>query len=155
MAATEADNMENQSGKQTSITKEEYEVLAAFRRELRLFLHFSENAAKNVGLTPQQYQALLAIKGFPGREQVTVGELAEQLQIRHHSAVGLVDRLVLQQLVLREAAMEDRRRVYVKLAPHGMEILEQLATIHKQELKHIGVTVSSLLKSIIGGETTP
>ena len=69
------------------ITKAEYETLAAFRYALRKFLHFSETAAQTAAVTPQQHQTLLAIKGFPGREQVTVGELAERLQLRHHSVV--------------------------------------------------------------------
>ena len=76
------------------ITKSQYENLAAFRFALRKFLRFSEDAAGAAGLTPQQHQALLAIKGFPGRDHVTVGELAERLQIKPHSAVGLIDRLV-------------------------------------------------------------
>ncbi len=71
------------------VTKAEYEALAAFRYNLRQFLSFSESAAASAGLTPRQYQAFLAIKGFPGRDSVTIGELAEQLQIAHHSAVGL------------------------------------------------------------------
>jgi DNA-binding MarR family transcriptional regulator len=75
------------------VTKAEYETLAAFRYNLRHFLRFSESAAESTGLTSRQYQALLAIKGFPARDCITVGELAEQLQIAHHSAVGLVDRL--------------------------------------------------------------
>ena len=102
-----------------SVSQAEYETLAAFRYALRQFLHFSDTAAEAVGLTPQQHQALLAIKGFPGRDRVTIGELAERLQIRHHSAVGLVDRLVTQKLVAREAAADDRRQVYVRLTPAG------------------------------------
>lgn len=140
--------MEDRINQQAIISKEEYEALAAFRRELRHFLHFSEDAAVQMGITPQQHQALLAIKGFPGREQITIGELAEQLQIRHHSAVGLVNRLVQQNLVFRETSSEDLRRVYVGLAPQGAAILEQLATVHKQELKQMAVVVDQLLKTI-------
>lgn len=72
--------------------KSDYEALAAFRYALRQFLRFSEDAAATEGLSPQQHQALLAIKGFPGRDSVTIGELAEKLQVRHNSAIGLVDR---------------------------------------------------------------
>ena len=75
------------------IVKADYEALAAFRHALREFLDFSQEAARRAGLTPQQHQALLAIKGYPGREVVTVSELAERLLLRHHSAVGLLDRL--------------------------------------------------------------
>src|SRR5579859_1886698 len=76
------------------LSKADYEALAEFRWSLRHFLGFSEAAARAAGITPQQHQALLAIKGFPGRDKVSVGELAERLQIEHHSAVGLADRLV-------------------------------------------------------------
>jgi DNA-binding MarR family transcriptional regulator len=85
------------------ITKKEYEKLAAFRYNLRQFLRFSEIAARSVGLTSQQHQALLTIKGFPDGRSITIGQLAEQLQVAHHTAVELVDRLTLQSLVLREA----------------------------------------------------
>lgn len=128
------------------MTKGEYEALAAFRYSLRQFLHFSEVAAASAGLTPRQYQALLAIKGFPGRDSATVGELAEQLQIAHHSAVGLVDRLGVQRLVVREPSTQDRRQVYVSLTPHGAEVLEQLASAHREELRRLG----SHLNSIVG-----
>jgi DNA-binding MarR family transcriptional regulator len=87
--------------------------LAAFRCGLRQFLRFSESAAASAGVTPRRYQALLAIKGFPGRDSVTIGELSEQLQIAHHSAVRLVDRLEAQHLIIRVASNEDRRQVYV------------------------------------------
>ncbi len=86
----------------SKLTKREYETLAAFRFSLRQFLRFSEEAAKSEGTTPQQYLALLAIKGYPGREWATVGELAERLQVQHHSAVGLVDRLAGEGMVSRE-----------------------------------------------------
>ena len=89
-------------------------MLAAFCYHLRQFLKFSEDAAQAAGLTPRQYQALLAIKGFPGRECLTIGELAEQLQIAHHTAVELVDRLSAQKLVERAYGTEDRRNVFVK-----------------------------------------
>src|SRR5580704_6134705 len=93
------------------ILKSQYEALAAFRFALRRFIRFSENAAQAAGITAQQYQALLAIKGFPGRDTITVGELAERLQLRHHSAVGLIDRLAAEKLVVRLPSAEDRRRV--------------------------------------------
>ena len=132
----------------TKISKADYEILAAFRYALRLFLHFSEEAAEALGLTPQQHQALLAIRGFPGREQVTVGELAERLQIRHHSAVGLVNRLVTQKLVAREAAEDDRRQVYVTLTSDGLSMLEQLSAVHRTELRRIGPQISQLLAQL-------
>jgi DNA-binding MarR family transcriptional regulator len=140
--------MSDQRPKPTVISKTEYEALAEFRRQLRLFLSFSEAAATQVGLSPHQYQAMLAIKGFPGREQATIGEIAETLQIRHHSAVGLINRLEQQHYVERESSAEDRRRVYVRLTALGSELLEQLANVHKQELKHMGIVVQRLLTMI-------
>lgn len=135
-----------------AISKEEYEFLAAFRYALRHFLRFSEKEARRVGMTPQQHQALLAIKGFPGRDRITVGELAEQLQIRHHSAVGLINRLVAQELVVREQAEEDRRQVYVALTKGGEELLRELAAAHKEELKRIKPQLHLLLDQLSGGD---
>src|SRR2546423_13286134 len=104
-------------------SKSQYEMLAAFRYALRQFHHFSEESAHAAGITPQHHQALLAIKGFPGRDCVTVGELAERLQLRHHSAVGLVDRLVADRLVERNPSAEDRRQVFVQLTRRGEKVL--------------------------------
>ena len=129
----------------TKVSKSEYEALAAFRYALRQFQHFSETAAKAVGLTPQQHQALLAIKGFPERDYVTISELAERLQIRHHSAVGLVDRLVGQGLVAREPSEDDRRQVYVSLTRRGRDLLEELSEVHREELRRVGPQISELL----------
>ena len=84
-----------------SLSKTDYETLAEFRYALRKFLGFSEAAASEHGVTPQQYQALLAIEGFPERNWVTIGELAEQMRVAHHSAVGLVDRMETMRLVKR------------------------------------------------------
>ncbi len=131
------------------LSKAQYEMLAAFRYQLRQFLHFSEQAARNAGLTPRQHQALLAIKGFPNRESITIGELAEQLHIAHHSAVGLVDRSVEQNLIVREQGLEDRRQVYIKLTDHGSEVLEQLSGAHRAEIRRLGPRLRSLLKSLM------
>ena len=120
---------------QEHITKAEYEALAAFRYALRRFLRFSEQAARAHGVTPQQHQVLLAIKGFPGRESATISELAERLQMRQHSMVGLIDRIEALGLVQREAGTTDRRQVYVSLTPPGELLLHQLALMHRQELR--------------------
>ena len=132
-------------GKKRGVSKAEYETMAAFRYALRRFLHFSEEGATSVGLTPRQHQALLAIKGFPGRESVTIGELAERLQVRHHSAVGLADRLAAQGLVTREQGEADRRRVLLSLTPAGAAVLERLAVIHRDELRRLGPEIISAL----------
>lgn len=130
----------------TGLSNRQYETLASFRYALRQFIHFSDEAAQAAGVTPQQHQALLAIKGFPGRDSVTVGELAERLQLRHHSAVGLIDRLVAEKLVLREPSAEDRRRVLIRLTPRGEKILEKLTSVHRAQLKRIGPEISQLLE---------
>jgi len=126
------------------VTKKEYEKLAAFRFNLRQFLRFSEMAARSVGLTSQQHQALLSIKGFPDGKVITIGQLAEQLQVAHHTAVELVDRLTLQDLVLREVSAVDRRHVHVKLTDHGVEILEALTWVHREELRRLSRRLNSL-----------
>jgi len=126
------------------VTQKEYEKLAAFRFNLRQFLHFSEVAARSVGLTSQQHQALLSIKGFPDGKVITVGQLAEQLQVAHHTAVELVDRLTLQDLVLRETSTVDRRHVHLKLTDRGVQILEALTWVHREELRRLSRRLSSL-----------
>ena len=134
------------------LVKSEYETLAAFRYALRQFMRFSEAAAREAGITAQQHQALLAIKGFPGRDRVTVGELAERLQLRHHSTVGLVDRLVAEKLVIRAPSAEDRRQVLIQLTNRGEKILEKLAAVHRQQLQRIGPGIRQLLGRLCGGE---
>lgn len=130
------------------ISKKEYEMLATFRYALRQFLRFSETAARQAGITPQQHQAILAIAGSPDQDQITVSELAERLQIRHHSAVGLVDRLAAQDLVTREPGEADKREVYISLTPQGKDILAQLSAAHRQELRRIGPQLHLLLEQL-------
>jgi DNA-binding MarR family transcriptional regulator len=124
----------------------EYEALAAFRHALRHFLSFSEAAAAEMGLAAQQYQALLAIKGTPGRDAVTINELAGLLLIKHNSAVGLVDRLESEGLVKRSIAPEDRRKVNVRLTRKGARVFERLAAVHRDELRRIGPKLGEFLK---------
>ena len=128
------------------LSKSQYENLAAFRYALRQFLHFSEEAAKQAGVTPQQHQALLSIKGFPGRHTVTVGELAERLQLRHHTTVELVDRLVTLKLVLRKHLEQDCRRVNLQLTKKGERILNNLTWAHKAQLRQIGSRLAALFR---------
>lgn len=132
------------------LAKKDYEALAAFRYMLRKFLHFSEAAAEQEGLTAQHHQALLAIQGFPGRDVVTVGELAERLQLKHHSVVGLADRLVERGLVKRRASQEDRRIVHLSLTARGLAILERLALAHQQELRKLTPQLKVQLRILSG-----
>ncbi len=131
------------------MNKSDYETLAAFRYELRKFLNFSERAAADHGLEVQQYLALLAIEGYPGRNHVSIGELAERLQIAHHSAVGLVDRLEGAALVKRRMLPEDKRKVIVRLTSQGRRKLEKLANVHRRELKSVGPLLSGLLQQAV------
>jgi DNA-binding MarR family transcriptional regulator len=130
------------------VSKADYEALASFRYALRQFFRFSENAVQDLGLTPQQHQAMLVIRGYPGRDRVLIGEMAERLQIRHHSAVGLVDRLELQGLVVRTPASEDRRQVYISLTPGGEALLEQLSAVHREELRQLAPQLREALERV-------
>jgi DNA-binding MarR family transcriptional regulator len=132
------------------VSKAEYETLADLRYSLRQFLHFSEEAAHGAGLTPQQHQVLLAIKGFPEKGGMSIGELAERLQVRHHSAVGLVDRLVLKKLVVRKPDPADRRQVDLELTELGDRTLEKVSAAHKEQLRRVGPRIESLLKRLRG-----
>jgi DNA-binding MarR family transcriptional regulator len=122
----------------------DYERLAEFRYALRRFLVFSEDAAKRSGLTTQQHQALLAIKGF-GPNRMTTGELAKRLLIRHHSAVGLIDRLVAKSLVKRLPGSDDRRQVLLALTRKSDALLAKLSKEHRRELKRLAPLFESLL----------
>lgn len=130
------------------LNKSQYETLAALRYAIRQFLHFSEEAAQAAGITPQQHQALLAIKGFPGRDIVRVGELAERLQLRHHSAVGLINRLVAEKLVVRAPSAHDRRQVFIQLTRRGESVLEKLSSAHREQLRQTGPELNRLLQQI-------
>lgn len=132
----------------STFSKSEYETLAEFRYALRHYLRFSKNAVETAGITLQQHQALLFIIGYPGRERVTISELAERLQIQHHSTVGLVNRLEEQGLVERKQGEEDRREVLIGLTKKGIEVLESLASMHREELRHLGPELCSMLEQI-------
>src|SRR5690349_11691953 len=119
------------------LTKQDYESLAAFRAAIRRFARFSEEGARSVGITPQQHQAMLAIMGQPGREWASIAEIAEFLQLKHHTTVGLVDRCVAAGLVLRNPDPDDRRQVRVGLTTKGGELLRHLSTRNLRELKNL------------------
>jgi DNA-binding MarR family transcriptional regulator len=111
--------------------------LARFRYSLRKFLRFSENAARELGVTPQQHQLLLGIAGFTGRGSATITELAEFLQERHHSVVELVERAAQSGLILRTHDTVDRRVVNVSLTGEGERVLSELATLHHEEAERL------------------
>jgi DNA-binding MarR family transcriptional regulator len=125
----------------------DYGTLAEFRYQLRKFLAFSETAAQQSGLTPQQHQALLAIKGFSDSEPISVGELARFLLIRHHTAVELMDRMTKLGLLSRVVDADDGRRVLVKLTRKGEQKLRTLSKIHFEELASASPALTRILKS--------
>jgi DNA-binding MarR family transcriptional regulator len=116
-------------------TEDEIRNLAWFRYNLRKFLRFSEKAARQCGVTPQQHQLMLGIAGYTGRGTATVSELAEFLQERHNSVVGLVERAAQRGLIRKEHDTGDRRFVLVSLTPQGEQILARLTELHKEEVK--------------------
>jgi DNA-binding MarR family transcriptional regulator len=118
----------------TRIGKADFEALAHFRYRLRRFLRFSEEMTRRHGLTALQYLLLLQIKGFPGRDWATVGELAERLQAKQHGVVSLISRCELTGLVKRSISRSDRRRVEVRLTGKGEKYVERLALVHRAEL---------------------
>ena len=130
----------------TRLRKADYELLAAFRRELRRFFAFSERVAQAAGLPAQQYQALLAIKGWPGRDRVTVGELARELLVAHHSASELADRLAEKGLLVRLADERDRRRTLLALTPEAEGILSGMARTHLEELRRMQPALIGLVE---------
>ncbi|MBO0732373.1 MAG: winged helix-turn-helix transcriptional regulator [Acidimicrobiaceae bacterium] len=117
------------------VTDAEYRALAQFRRALRSFLHFSEEAATAAGLTPSQHQLLLAIRGADPEAAPTIGQMAQWLKLRHHSTVELVDRAEKSGLVTRIADATDRRRQRLALTELGHSKLEALSTLHREELR--------------------
>ena len=137
------------------LTPAGYRALANFRFEVRKFLHFSETAARGQELEPQQHQMLLAIRALDAEGGPTIGQLAEHLFIRHHSAVGLVDRLEQRQLVERTRAHADRRQVRVQLTSLGSRKLHHLASVHRAELLSSGPKLVDALHAVLEGKYAP
>jgi len=119
----------------------DYEALAHFRYRLRLFVAFADENAKKAGLTSQQFQTLLAIKGFSRREPMFVGELAKLMLIKHHTTVELVDRMVRLELLRRTVDANDNRRVLVMLTKKGLRLLEKVAAVN---FRHLGSSSRTL-----------
>jgi DNA-binding MarR family transcriptional regulator len=124
----------------------DYRALSEFRYQIRKFLHFSQQIAADAGLEPRQHQLMLAVKGLPEARQPRIADLAERLQIRHHSAVELVNRLAAQGYVERHRGGSDRREVLISLTFKGEKILRQLSLHHRTELRTQGPALVSALK---------
>ncbi|HET8931372.1 MAG TPA: MarR family transcriptional regulator [Acidimicrobiales bacterium] len=123
---------------------DDYHEILALRDQLRRFLHWSEAQAKEAGLTPAQHQLLLAVRGHPGGDRPTIGELAEHLQVRHHSAVGLIDRAEAAGLVERLPDDVDGRIVRIRLKKSGQDALDELTAFHVTELRVLAESFASL-----------
>lgn len=123
------------------LSKADFEALAAFRYAMRRFLRFSESAARAEGLTPQQHELLLAIKGFHGSTLPTVTDLAERLQLCTQSIVGLIDRVESLGLLRRVPDDTDHRRVLITLTAQGEARLRRLASQHRDELRNFSSAI--------------
>jgi DNA-binding MarR family transcriptional regulator len=137
--------------KRFKLATHDYAQLASFRHTLRSFLRFSEAAAAQEGLTSQHYQAMLILRGWPDGQPFSINDLAQQLLIKHNSAVGLVDRLARENLVVRERSSNDRRRVDLRLSPGGRQVLARLAATHRRELQRIGPIMGRFFSELTHG----
>jgi DNA-binding MarR family transcriptional regulator len=127
----------------------DYQALAAFRYALRRFLRFSKDfLSAEPKLTPEQYEALLALQAFSAKEGLLVGELSERLQVKHHTAVSLAEKLVARKLVTKHRPRVDRRRVYVKLTATGAALLARLAAVHRNEIRHRSAEMIEILRRL-------
>jgi DNA-binding MarR family transcriptional regulator len=132
-----------------------FKAMAELRYQIRRFLRFSENAARQAGIEPQQHQLLLAVKGLPEGSKPTIGVLAERMQLQHHSTVELIDRLVERNFLFRLRSTDDKRQVLVKLTHDGEEFLQRLSQHHLRELQSAGPTFVKVLQSLIAESSSP
>ena len=134
---------------QSSLDDADYQSLADFRFGLRKFLRFSkEFLAAEARLTPEQYEALLAIRAFPGKNGLLIGELSHRLQVKHHTAVSLAEKLVRRKLVSRRRGISDRRKVYLRLTSSGISLIARLARRHRDELRGLIDELIAALRAI-------
>jgi DNA-binding MarR family transcriptional regulator len=127
----------------------DYRALAEFRYQIRSFLSFSERAAREHGVEPQQHQLLLALKGLPEGLRPTIGTIAERLCVEHHTVVTLTDRLEKAGLVQRTRGDRDRRVVLLSITEAGQQLLSRLSTLHRDQLKTVGPTLQRALATIV------
>src|SRR4051794_28052410 len=128
-----------------AVSDEEYRALAAFRAELRRFMRFSEEEARAAGLSPQQHQLLLAVRGHAGSTPPTIGDLAVALQVKPHSMVGLINRMAQAGYVQREPSAVDQRAVHVVLTARGEDVLRSLTAAHRSEHRQLAVELRRLI----------
>jgi DNA-binding MarR family transcriptional regulator len=139
-------------GEEKDLLSGDYRALAEFRYQIRKFLRFSEEAARTAGLEPQQHQLLLAVKGLPDGARARIGEVADRLQIQHHSTVELVDRLEENGYVNRKRSDRDKREVLIVLTPKAERALRELTLHHQQLLQDHGTVLVSSLKKLMNAK---
>jgi DNA-binding MarR family transcriptional regulator len=132
----------------SAVSRVDYRLLAGFRNALRQFVHFSEEASRAVGIPPHQHQAMLAIAATAEGDHTTVGKLAEQLQIKHQSAVGLANRMANKGLVKKKHNPTDKRQVFVGLTAAGEKVLKDLSAAHKAEIARISPVLKKILNNL-------
>jgi DNA-binding MarR family transcriptional regulator len=132
----------------------DYRALAELRHQIRRFMNFSEQEARAAGVEPQQHQVLLAVKGLPEGARPTVSTLAERLQLRHHTVVGLLDRLTAAKLAVRRPSKLDGREILVELTPKGERVLRGLSVSHQAELRSAAPALLASLAAIVGQQRT-
>lgn len=140
--------LSKKAGQPSKLTTRDYAQLASFRHALRSFLRSSETAATQKGLSSQQYQAMLILRGWQEARPVSINDLARQLLVRHNSAVGLVDRLVNEGLVLRQPSTVDRRKVELRLSSRGRQVLTKLAATQREELRRVGPIMNTFFSEL-------
>ena len=139
-------------GEDKDLLPGDFRALAEFRYQIRKFLRFSEEAARSAGLEPQQHQLLLAVKGMPDGMRPRIGEIADRLQIQHHSTVELVDRLEKNGFVSRKRSDRDRREVLIALTPKSERVLRDLTLHHHELLQSYGNALIASLKKLMSAK---
>jgi DNA-binding MarR family transcriptional regulator len=141
-------------GREPQLTDSDFRDQADFRAALRRFLRFSEEQARNYGITPQQHLLLLAVRGHANYPNVSIGDVAQALQIRHHSASLLVDRCVRRGLLFRREDPDDRRRALVALTDLGQEVLDTITRANRRQLQTLKAQIfrESLWEAILAYE---
>jgi len=153
MARTSARNLSSRNLlTMPKLSNADYRSLAALRYEIRKFLSFSEQAAREAGIEPQQHQLLLAVRGLPETLRPTIRTISERLCVQHHTAVALVDKLEARGLLQRERSTLDRREVLLRLTEDGAELLRGLSTQHRQQLQTVGPALLTALQTISAGQ---
>ena len=143
------------ASEKSDLTPGDYRALGAFRYQIRRFLHFSEAAAQAEGIEPQQHQLLLAVRALDGQDCPTVRMIADHLLIRHHSAVGLIDRMAERGMVERFPGETDRRQVRIRLTTQGETVLQRLSTVHREELRSSGPLLVQALSALVARAGVP